>query len=111
MRRQATYYGYCTHPGCTEKLPIPTWKFCMKHDTGYKIVNKDKPFIEIKKPDLTNPFATQRANRSVPKKDLHKQKPYKKFQYHFGYKICIPFWAYIRAETLIYDGWDIIGWQ
>lgn len=67
---------------CGVELPIFAWRMCAIHDG----TRKSRPFTPIKPPLQRN------------------------FSY-FGYSLEIPVKDFLEAETLVIDGWSIIGFK
>lgn len=67
---------------CGVELPVPAWRVCAMHDN----TRKSRPFVPIKAPLRKN------------------------FSY-FGYKLEISLMNFLNAETLVTDGYTIIGFK
>ena len=80
---------------CGIKLPVPTWNYCLLHDSSTKKVVNEK-LISLKDPILSK----QQITRREYKKNIIPLKPFKNYM---GFKIKIPFEKFLYANYLIVD--------
>lgn len=91
---------------CGVVLPVPSWKTCLIHDEARKSV-LNVPVIKVrdaKEKQTIEPYIPP----APPEPYVRNKVP----QY-LGYKVCIPFKDFLKAEEYIIDEvkWEIIGWR